>query len=243
MSAVKFHCPGCGQHIEAPEEAAGCVVPCPTCQQQLRVPTASTVEAAPAPLPQAAPVAGLCAICQSPVSVEEPKIACPACRAEYHAECWQENGGCAVYGCEQVPAIEQRRAIEIPISYWGQENKPCPACRREILAAAVRCRHCGATFSSARPEDADEFQRRTAREERLPKVKRMVVWLFVFSVVPCCAPVGAIWGLAWYPGRRDDVRALPSIYAALCKIALGVAIGQCATIVLMAALYALFRGS
>lgn len=30
---------------------------------------------------------------------------CPACRLVYHAECWQENLGCASYGCEQVNAL------------------------------------------------------------------------------------------------------------------------------------------
>ena len=139
MAAVKFSCTACGQHLEAPEEAAGCEVSCPSCQRTLRVPALSAATAS-APSPGGRPVSGkVCAICQSPISGEEAKTVCPACRAEYHAECWEENGGCAVYGCAQVPAVELRRSIEIPVSYWGRENKPCPSCGREILAAAVRC--------------------------------------------------------------------------------------------------------
>jgi predicted RNA-binding Zn-ribbon protein involved in translation (DUF1610 family) len=184
-----------------------------------------------------------CAICLSPVSEGDAKAGCPDCKAEYHADCWQENGGCALYGCAQAPQVAQRQSIEIPVSYWGQENKPCPACGQQILAAATRCRHCGTTFASARPEDAAAFQQRTALEQRLPKVKRTVLWLFGISAIPCTAPAGAVWGLVWYPTHRDEVKSLPSLYPALCKIGLGLAIGQTIMFVVMGLLYAAFRGA
>src|SRR5512138_2081358 len=95
------------------------------------------------------PDGSLCAICQSSLEPPSELTRCPECQSAYHADCWQENGGCAIYGCAQVPATEGRAALEIPAAYWGQEEKPCPACGRQILAAAVRCRHCGATFASS----------------------------------------------------------------------------------------------
>jgi hypothetical protein len=240
MAGLRFSCPNCGQHLEAPEAAAGCPVACPSCQTQFRVPSASTLPSVVAAAPSGA-AGPVCAYCQSILAADEPKTACPACQAEYHAECWQENGGCAIYGCSQVPEIEQRRSIEIPISHWGMENKPCPACGREILAAAVRCRFCGATFSSAQPEDAGTFQERAAFKERQPARQKTIVWLFVFSVVPCLAPIGAVWGLVWYPRNRREVEALPGMFPALCKIGLGVALSQCVVIVLAALAYGALR--
>ena len=238
MVAIKFQCPSCGQHLEAPPEAAGCALACPSCQSAIQVPsTIAPAESQTASQPASTGVS--CAICQSPIQVIEPRSECPTCKAEYHADCWQENGGCAVYGCAEVPKVEQRRAIEIPVSYWGQENKPCPRCNREILAAAVRCRHGGATFSSARPEDAGEFQDRTAMQERLPGMKRTIVCVFVLSVLPCLAPIGAIWGLIWFLSNRRRLGALPAVYPALCKIGLAVGLGQTILILLMAAWYSL----
>ena len=244
MAVIDFNCPFCAQRLEAPGDAAGQPVPCPKCLKEVMVP-AESATAPPRALGTArsAENSPACAICLSPINADEAKSACPACRAEYHADCWQENGGCAVYGCSQVPAVEQRHAVEIPVSYWGQENKPCPACGREILAAAVRCRHCGATFASARPEDTAEFQQRSDLEKRLPEVRRMVIWLFVFCVLPCLAPIGAIWGAVWYPSHREEVSALPSLYPALCKIGLGVAIAQAIALVVLALLYSVVRGS
>lgn len=238
MAGIKFECSSCGQQLEAPLEAADCALACPNCQISLHVPSASAVEAVETVTPSNA-AALVCAICQSPIHAAEPRSACPSCKAEYHSDCWEENGGCAIYGCTEAPKVEQRRAIEIPISYWGQENKPCPSCNREILAAAVRCRHCGATFSSARPEDAGAFQDRTALQERVPGMKRTVIWIFAFSIVPCFAPIGAIWGLIWFQSNRRHLSALPAVYSALCKIGLAVALGQTVLIFLMAAVYSL----
>jgi hypothetical protein len=235
MALLKFNCPHCGQHLEAPEEASGVRFPCPGCGQQAEVPMAAAAEA------RSVDTGKVCAICLSPVAEGDNKTACPSCSAEYHAECWTENGGCAEYGCSQAPAIESRRAIEIPMSYWGQENKNCPNCRREILAAAVRCRFCGATFESARPQESDEFQQRNVLATRLPAARKMITVLFILSMIPCLAPIAAVWGFIWFSGHREEVRALPSLYNALCKIGLVVATGQTVIIVFMTLLFALFK--
>lgn len=184
----------------------------------------------------------LCGICLSPIGADEPKSDCPSCNAHYHAECWEENKGCAVYGCSKVAAAEQRSALEIPVSYWGQEHKECPQCRMKIMAAAVRCRFCGAVFESARPQDKDEFEHRSDLAKRLPAAKTKTIWIFIFCVIPCLAPIGLIWGLIWHASHRDEVRALPSLYYALSKIGLGVAITQVVGIVILTMLYSVVRG-
>ena len=178
-----------------------------------------------------------CAICQSAIAGDEARAQCPSCGAEYHLECWDELGGCATYGCPRVPAIEPLSSTDIPAAYWGQEHKSCPACAREILAAAVRCRHCGATFDSAQPEDTAEFQERAARRQRVPRAQRAVIVLFVLSVIPCLAPVGGLAGWVWRARNRRDLESLPAIYPALSKIGLGVAFLQTAVMIVMVILY------
>jgi hypothetical protein len=192
-------------------------------------------------MPTNQPPSVLCAICQTAVLAREEKTFCPECHSPYHSDCWQENGGCALYGCTQVPATEGRAAIEIPAAYWGRENKPCPACGREILAAAVRCRHCGATFSSSRPESNTEFRARSEKSERMPKLRKTAVWLFIFCALPCTALVASLAGLVWYLANREDINSLPSLYSGLCKAALGVGLGQSAIGIIMLLLYSTFR--
>ncbi|MCL4177634.1 MAG: hypothetical protein KJ072_07780 [Verrucomicrobia bacterium] len=195
-------------------------------------------------MPEPTPHCLRCAICQSAIAGDETRAQCPSCGAEYHLECWDELGGCATYGCPRVPAIEPLSSTDIPAAYWGQEHKACPACGREILAAAVRCRHCGATFASAQPEDTAEFQERAARRQRLPRAQRAVIVLFVLSVIPCLAPLGGIAGLVWRAWNRRDLESLPAIYPALSKIGLAVAFLQTAVMILMVILYQhVYRGA
>ncbi len=184
------------------------------------------------------PDTALCAICQSPMEAGEEVTQCPGCQARYHTQCWQENQGCAVYGCSEVPPTEGRQSLEIPASYWGQEEKPCPVCHEIILAAAVRCRHCGATFQSARPESMDEFRSRADRQDRSAPIPTTAVWLFIFCLLPCTAPLAGILGGVWYAAHRHDIKTLPRIYQTLCLLGLGLAALQIIVIVGFTGLYA-----
>jgi predicted RNA-binding Zn-ribbon protein involved in translation (DUF1610 family) len=173
----------------------------------------------------------------------ETVVTCPECHAPYHAECWEENGGCAIYGCKLVPKVDMRGGMEIPASFWGREHKPCPACGTEILAAAVRCRHCGATFSSAQPEDAGTFRKRAEQNQVAPALRRQAVWLFVFCVLPFTAPVAAVIALVWWRSHRDEIKTLPGIHVGLARLALIVGLGQTAIAIIMGVLFAVFRGA
>lgn len=44
-----------------------------------------------------------CPYCQSPVGSGDVALRCPVCDATHHADCFSENGGCAVYGCGARP--------------------------------------------------------------------------------------------------------------------------------------------
>lgn len=192
-------------------------------------------------MPDGAPSTITCAYCLAPIGGEEALESCPACRATYHRECWEENGGCAVYGCARTPVAESRSAIEVPVSYWGRENKPCPSCGQEILAAAMRCRHCGATFTSARPQGRAEFQVRAALEERLPAARRRIITIFVLSLVPFLTPVGFVWGLLWRHRHAEELEALPALYGALSRIGLFAAAALTLALAAMTVLYVSLR--
>ena len=179
-----------------------------------------------------------CAICLSPIKPDEGQVRCPSCQTPYHAECWNENRGCAIYGCPQVPPTEKRDEMEIPASFWGKENKSCPACGGAILAAAVRCHYCGATFASSQPEDTLRFRSRVEFDQRAPVLRKAVTRFFIFSLIPFTAPFAALFGGIWYGNHRREVERLPALYTGLGRIALWVGIGQTSLIVLMGLLFA-----
>jgi hypothetical protein len=236
-TSSKLFCPVCVQKYEAPPDLAGQAPACPACGRMLEPATQSGAEPGSAS-PGSAP---LCAICQSPLSAGEARTACPDCHTEYHADCWIENRGCALYGCPRVPPTEGRSAIEVPIAYWGQENKACPVCGKEILAAAVRCRHCGTVFQTAHPVASDEYSRMASLKAQSPRLRKTIVWLFVLSIIPFSAPVAAVTGWFWRQSHRDAIGILPSLYPALLTISLIVGLLQTAAIVLLTVLFGLLH--
>ena len=53
MSALKFTCPSCGQHMQCEKAYVGHQIPCPSCGAQLRVPMSDAAGGGPNALPRA----------------------------------------------------------------------------------------------------------------------------------------------------------------------------------------------
>jgi hypothetical protein len=125
-----------------------------------------------------------------------------------------------------VPPTEQLTELEIPASYWGREHKNCPSCGVEIMAAAIRCRYCGAVFASVAPLDRDQYLRNADTEGRVPALQRMAKWLFVLNAFTCTAPFAGIGGLVWYLAHRQDLPHMSPLTQALAKIGIALGLGQ-----------------
>jgi len=171
--------------------------------------------------------AATCSICMSSIDEGEAASECSGCRARYHAECWAENGGCAVYGCSEVPKTEGLKPIEIPPAYWGREDKPCPRCGSTIMALAVRCRHCGAEVVD-RPEERVTYERRVGRKERAPVLRRSAKVFVVMSILPLLSLITLIGGTMYYRRNRAEIAKLSGGTDGLFRIAIVTAAGQCA---------------
>jgi uncharacterized membrane protein YhaH (DUF805 family) len=51
-----------------------------------------------------------CPYCRESI-VETDLAECPACHTPHHQDCWMENGGCTVFGCEHAPADDPKIAV------------------------------------------------------------------------------------------------------------------------------------
>lgn len=178
-----------------------------------------------------------CAICQSTLGAGEEVRSCPGCGAVSHSDCWGWNQGCGVFGCSEAPPTVKLDDVEVPVSFWGREHKPCPRCGEEIMATAVRCRHCGARFESQRPEGSEEFRRRELAKARRPAVLKKIVWLFVLALIPLTAVVGGVMAAATLRREREALSQVPSLYVALLRLAAIVGLAQTALLVLVLVLY------
>jgi hypothetical protein len=66
------------------------------------------------------------------------------------------------------------------------------------------------------------------------------VWILILSIIPCTAPFAALFGTLWYLRNRVAIDALPALHNALCKIGIGVAVGQTTLLAVITVLYEFF---
>ena len=78
-----------------------------------------------------------CPVCHSFINVEEGVKVCAQCQTAHHIYCWDNNGGCAVQGCDC-------RHIEPGASKIVERIKECHYCGKQVSEKAVRCKHCHA---------------------------------------------------------------------------------------------------
>jgi Prokaryotic RING finger family 1 len=62
-----------------------------------------------------------CPYCRSPVEPSQSSKDCPSCGAPHHADCWTENGGCAVVACASGP-----KAASTPTTVLPPIEEPSP---------------------------------------------------------------------------------------------------------------------
>ena len=174
-----------------------------------------------------------CAICQTAIAAGETVGRCPSCEAPFHGECWEENGGCASYGCPHVPSVPRTEpGPGEGSSFWGQEDKACPRCGQRIRLAALRCRHCGQVFDTRAP----------AAPGAAPGATRpsgaVAVVLLVLGLVPFTAPLVLVaGGLGLWLARRR-VRRWPATRRAMAVVGVAAAAVVSVLVGLVLALHA-----
>lgn len=69
----------------------------------------------------------ICTFCQTTIKNELETTFCPSCSSPYHRDCWNENKGCAVYGCgEKLQSEEEHSSLRdaiINIEYLINRNQ------------------------------------------------------------------------------------------------------------------------
>jgi TM2 domain-containing membrane protein YozV len=70
----------------------------------------------------------VCPYCRMPFDeASPPRIFCTACGMPHHEDCYQENGGCTVFGCKRAPADDPKlqvsqsdlSAISVPVQPYA----------------------------------------------------------------------------------------------------------------------------
>jgi hypothetical protein len=112
---VFFECQ-CGELMWAASQLAGRSAQCAACGAKMKIPgspsRASGSGHNPEPGTPPPKRAADCGICHSSIIPAELTTTCPECASTFHQSCWNENHGCATYGCGQVNSLEPQAEQE-----------------------------------------------------------------------------------------------------------------------------------
>jgi hypothetical protein len=216
-------------------ELAGTRGRCPSCGALLQVPTLEEAARARPTARRAAAgggdarstpkeaVGATCSICQTTVGAGEPALGCRVCDLPYHAECWEEYGGCAAYGCENAPKVEKKPE---------EARKECPFCGESIPAKALRCPSCRERFEDARPVDREEYINDIIQEPKRKQTRAKALALLTLALIPCAGPVTLIIGAMWFQSGKRDFDEAGELYRVMVGASAGM--GGLHTLLLLA---------
>jgi TM2 domain-containing membrane protein YozV len=69
----------------------------------------------------------VCPYCRDAIEQEESQaVVCPGCGTIHHSDCFEENGGCTVFGCSAAPAPEPKLSIGAPDLNLTASARPVP---------------------------------------------------------------------------------------------------------------------
>ena len=58
--------------------------------------------------------AEVCPYCRAAIAEPEPIAVCSGCGTKHHRDCYEENGGCTIFGCSCAPAEEPKLSVSVP---------------------------------------------------------------------------------------------------------------------------------
>lgn len=70
----------------------------------------------------------ICAYCGQKITIDQYRVYCPECKADYHKECWVKNAGCVTPGCKY-----NRKPV----------TGVCTYCRTPLRKEYAYCVKCG----------------------------------------------------------------------------------------------------
>jgi len=169
-----------------------------------------------------------CAICATPVSQGEQIVVCPFCMLPYHHECWKEVGGCGTYGCKAAPDAPKTKTIPTDEYQPGWvAEKTCPSCRKNINASALKCKFCGAIFSTEKPLTPEQYRNREYEGEELLIIRNKVIGNFIFSAIGCLFFISIITNILHLTNREGllfQIKRLPPSLKVLFYASCGISV-------------------
>jgi hypothetical protein len=148
----------------------------------------------------------MCGVCQTPIMAGDEVVFCPADEQPSHAECWEHNGGCPIYGCTSAPHYDEA-TVQALGSQTGQADFHCPACRKLTKTSLLRCTCCGAPIALESAVSSLEYEDFVFHAKENQRLQPLVWTLLVAAATGVLAPaVLIVMGIIKLHGRLGRFR-------------------------------------
>lgn len=179
----------------------------------------------------------ICSICQTSLSSEDSMKVCGHCKSEFHLDCWDENGGCATYGCINSPKAEKINEQFQEQTFWGVETKTCPMCGETIKVSELRCPYCNELFDTIVPITSQEIKDRITKRPQDSRENKGAILIFICGLLGITAPFNLFFGGIWYQQNRKKLKEASPTYNLLAIVGLSVSVIYSLLIVIGVFLY------
>lgn len=132
----------------------------------------------------------MCWICQNRIMAGDEIVFCSNDKLPSHAECWEHNEGCPVYGCSQAPV--SRIDVVALGAQTGEADFQCPNCRKRVKPSFLTCTFCGTLFELENIVYNLEYEDFQYRQEENDRLQRPLWWLLLLSVSGVLAPLALV---------------------------------------------------
>jgi hypothetical protein len=163
----------------------------------------------------------VCHICLHRIDDGQPVNSCPDCQSLYHGPCWEDLGGCAIYGCPGM--VEVKKGEDEGTTVWGMSEKVCPACAEKIPATALACPFCRTKFDEILPMAREELLRQPDDPE-VVSYRRKAIWLLIFSLIGVTSPLTLLIGGIWYWSKKGEIERAGTTVKGITLIALVISV-------------------
>lgn len=156
-----------------------------------------------------------CAICKGPILTDDKIKKCDNCQNEFHLECWNENGGCGIPGCSNVPTVRKK---------IGETTKICPACGEKINLDATICPFCNERFDTIAPITSAELKGRYTESKPKPPERKGAIAVLIFGLLGITAPFNLLIGGIWYSQNKKILKEESPLLNILAVVGLSVSV-------------------
>jgi len=166
----------------------------------------------------------ICTICQTSFLPDETIKKCERCKCKFHLECWNENGGCATYGCINSPKMTKTSEQFWEQTFWGTKTKICPMCRETIKVGELRCPYCNEQFDTIEPISSEEIKDRLTKRPQDIRENKGAILIFICGLLGISAPFNLVFGGIWYQKNRKKLKEASPIHNLLAIVGLSVSV-------------------